>query len=64
MSKTQMTETISSLHPGRGNPYLLSLGGMVVLPGQMVLNFEFWSFEFVSNFGFRISKLAYPPNTA
>jgi hypothetical protein len=58
MSKTQMTETISSPHPGRGKPYLLSFGGIVVLLGQMVLNFEFWSFEFVSDFGFRVSNLS------
>ena len=26
-------------------------------PKALVLNFEFWSFEFVSNFGFRASDL-------
>ena len=54
MSKTQMTETISSPHPGRGKPYLLSFGGIVVLLGQMVLNFGHSNLFRISDFGFRI----------
>jgi len=37
---------------------------MFKLPKHPVLNFEIWSFEFVSNFGFRASDLSLIPLTS
>ena len=37
---------------------------MFKLPKHPVLNFEIWSFEFVSNFGYRASDLSLIPLTS
>ena len=58
MSKIQMTETASPPCSGGRENWIPLPWWTAAVQGQGVLNLEFWSFEFVSDFGFRVSNLS------